>query len=63
MKILSNNTVRLCPCNPNSYCPEVTMLDNGCIQITDDFDGIVKMTLEEAKEIVEALKFIENGDK
>jgi hypothetical protein len=39
------------------------MLDNGWIQITDDFDGIVKMTLEEAKEIVEALKFLEYGDE
>jgi hypothetical protein len=63
MKILSNDTVRLCPCNPNANCPEVTMLDNGWVQIKDDFDGIVKMTLEEAKEIVEALKFLEYGDE
>lgn len=63
MKILSNDTVRLCPCNPNSNCPEVTMLDNGWIQIKDDFEGVVKMTLEEAKEISKALKFLEHGDE
>jgi hypothetical protein len=62
MKILSNSCVRLCPCNPNTNCPEVTMLDNGWIQIKDDFDGIVKMTLEEAKEISKALSFLENDN-
>jgi hypothetical protein len=62
MKILSNNIVKLCPCNPKSNCPEVSILDNGWVQIKDDFDGIVKMTLEEAKEISEALKFLEYGN-
>lgn len=61
MKIISTNTVRLCPCNPKNNCPEVTILDNGWVQIIDDFGGIVKMTLEEAKEISEALNFLENG--
>lgn len=58
MKIISNNTVKLCPCKPKSNCPEVSILDNGWIQIKDDFDGVVKMTLEEAKEISEALDFL-----
>jgi hypothetical protein len=62
MKILSDNTVRLCPCNPKSNCPEVSILDNGWVQIKDDFNGIVKITLEEAKEISEALKFLENDN-
>ena len=63
MKVISTNTVRLCPCNPKSNCPEVSILDNGWVQIKDDFDGIVKITLEEAKEISQALKFLEYGDK
>ena len=62
MKVISTNTVRLCPCNPKSNCPEVSILDNGWVQIKDDFDGIVKMTLEEAKEISQALKFLENDN-
>jgi hypothetical protein len=63
MKILSDNTVRLCPCNPKSNCPEVSILDNGWVQIKDDFDGVVKMTFQEAREISEALNFLENGDQ
>jgi hypothetical protein len=63
MKVISTNTVRLCPCNPKSNCPEVSILDNGWVQIKDDFDGIVKMTLEEAKEISQALKFLEHGNE
>jgi hypothetical protein len=62
MKVISTNTVRLCPCNPKSNCPEVSILDNGWVQIKDDFDGIVKITLEEAKEISQALKFLENDN-
>lgn len=62
MKVISTNTVRLCQCNPKSNCPEVSILDNGWVQIKDDFDGIVKITLEEAKEISQALKFLENDN-
>jgi hypothetical protein len=59
MKILSSNSVKLCPCNPKNNCPEVILLENGWIQIKDDFGSSVKMTLEEAKEISEALAFLQ----
>jgi hypothetical protein len=57
MQILSQNSVKLCPCN-QSGCP--TIEKNGeDIKITDDYGDSVKMTLEEAKEMVEALAYLE----
>lgn len=61
MKIISNTSVKLCPCKPKSNCPEVSIMENGWIQIKDDFGGVVKLTIDEAREIKEALNFLNSN--
>lgn len=58
MKIMSDTSVKLCPCKPKSNCPEVSLIEDGWIQIKDDFGGVVRLTIEEATEIKEALNFL-----
>jgi len=57
VKILSDSSVKLCPCN-KSGCPTVEKLENTII-ITDDYGDSVKITVEEAKEIAEAVAYLE----
>ena len=51
------NEIKLCPCN-SSGCPEIK-LEGDTVIITDDFGGEVKMTLEEAKLINDAIRLFE----
>ncbi len=57
MQILSENSVKLCPCN-KSGCP--TVEKNGeNVKITDDYGDYVNMSIEEAKELAAAIAYLE----
>ena len=57
MKILPNSSVKLCPCN-KSGCPTIEK-DGDNVKITDDFGDSVKMSMDEAKELAEAVAYLE----
>lgn len=57
MQILSDNSVKLCPCNP-SGCPTLEK-DGENIKITDDYGNTVTMTFDEAREMAEAVAYLE----
>ena len=58
MRRTDPNTVALC--SKGRCCPVVTTLENETIQITDDYDGKVTLTKEEAKMLVDHLSDDEN---
>lgn len=58
MEIISQSTVKLCPCN-KSGCPTLEK-DGDVIVITDDYGDSVKMSIDEAKEMAEALAYLES---
>lgn len=57
MQILSENSVKLCPCN-QSGCPTVEK-DGENIKIIDDYGDYVNMTIDEAKELAAAIAYLE----
>lgn len=57
MKILSENSVSLCPCN-KSGCP-VMEKDGENIKITDDYGDSINISMEEAREIAAAMAYLE----
>lgn len=54
MRRIDNDTVVLCRRN-NGCCPTVISTETG-YTITDDYDGKVELTLDEAKMLVEHLE-------
>jgi formylmethanofuran dehydrogenase subunit D len=54
---LSKSSAKLCPCN-KSGCPTIEK-DGESIKITDDYGDSVIMTVEEAKEIADAIAYLE----
>lgn len=58
IKILSNNSVKLC-CKGKG-CPVVTELGDGYVTITDDDGVTIKIKKEEALMISDGVKVIDN---
>jgi hypothetical protein len=61
MKIIDNNTVKLC-CNGQN-CPTVEKVEHtGKYKITDDFGGVVFLTKEEFDELEDANKHFKTAN-
>ncbi len=60
MKMLAENKISLC--KANSCCMAVEIIDNK-IFLTDDYNGKVQITEDEASMLSEAIKTIKNNIK
>ena len=58
IKVLSNNSVKLC-CKGKG-CPVVTELTDGMVEITDDFGNKIVVKKEEALLISDGVKTIDD---
>ena len=58
IKVLTNNSVKLC-CKGKG-CPVVTELTDGMVEITDDFGNKIIVKKEEALLISDGVKTIDN---
>lgn len=56
IKRISDNSVRLCCGKQN--CPQVTVLDNGMVEILDDYGNTITVKKEEAALISDGVKVI-----
>ena len=63
MKMLNDNTVKLC-CNTKKGCPELTKVDEDFYIIKDDDGNTIKIHKDELKLVGDAVKLIdESKDK
>ena len=61
MKFLNENRSQVLLCTRQNSCCPVISVNNNEVTIQDDYNGIVKMTLDQANLIGEALKAIKTG--
>jgi len=59
IKIINDNSVKLC-CKGRGGCPVVTELQDGMVEITDDFGNKIIVKKDEALLISDGVKTIEN---
>jgi hypothetical protein len=60
MKMLSDNTVKLC-CNTKKGCPELTKVDGDFYSIKDDDGNVIKIHKDELKLVGDAVKLIDES--
>lgn len=60
IKVLTNNSVKLCCKGKGNGCPVVTELTDGMVEITDDFGNKIIVKKEEALLISDGVKTIDN---
>lgn len=60
MKMLNDNTVKLC-CQTKKGCPELTKVDDNFYSIKDDDGNIIKIHKDELKLVGDAVKLIDES--